>query len=144
MSALHHIANRTKTLPPLRVGIGGPVGSGKTTLLRRRAAAAFAQEITNDAYGHHGQQRKHQDVAKSLTHAQAACQPSQSQAGSQATEHGTPWAFSRRRWCRRRGGWFSRRRLARCCRFSRFTLCDIAGLLARRFAAAHATSSLCI
>ena len=22
MSALHHIANRTKTLPPLRVGIG--------------------------------------------------------------------------------------------------------------------------
>jgi len=33
MTALHHIANRTKTLPPLRVGIGGPVGSGKTTLL---------------------------------------------------------------------------------------------------------------
>ena len=33
MSALHHIANRTKNLPPLRVGIGGPVGSGKTTLL---------------------------------------------------------------------------------------------------------------
>lgn len=30
---LHHIANRTKPLPPLRVGIGGPVGSGKTTLL---------------------------------------------------------------------------------------------------------------
>ena len=32
-SALHHIPNRTKKLPPLRVGIGGPVGSGKTTLL---------------------------------------------------------------------------------------------------------------
>jgi len=25
--------NRTKSLPPLRVGIGGPVGSGKTTLV---------------------------------------------------------------------------------------------------------------
>ena len=34
MSAvLHHVPNRTKKLPPLRVGIGGPVGSGKTTLL---------------------------------------------------------------------------------------------------------------
>lgn len=33
MTALHHIKNRTKKLPPLRVGIGGPVGSGKTTLL---------------------------------------------------------------------------------------------------------------
>jgi ATP-binding cassette subfamily C protein LapB len=32
--SFHHIANRTKKLPPLRVGIGGPVGSGKTTLLR--------------------------------------------------------------------------------------------------------------
>ena len=32
-STLHHIAHRTKNLPPLRVGIGGPVGSGKTTLL---------------------------------------------------------------------------------------------------------------
>jgi urease accessory protein len=31
--ALHHIPGRTKRLPPLRVGIGGPVGSGKTTLL---------------------------------------------------------------------------------------------------------------
>ena len=30
---LHHIPFRTKKLPPLRVGIGGPVGSGKTTLL---------------------------------------------------------------------------------------------------------------
>jgi len=33
MTALHHIPKRTKKLPPLRVGIGGPVGSGKTTLL---------------------------------------------------------------------------------------------------------------
>ncbi len=31
--AMHQIPRRTKTLPPLRVGIGGPVGSGKTTLL---------------------------------------------------------------------------------------------------------------
>jgi urease subunit alpha len=30
---LHRIAHRDKKLPPLRVGIGGPVGSGKTTLL---------------------------------------------------------------------------------------------------------------
>ena len=30
---LHHIAGRTKRLPPLRVGVGGPVGSGKTTLV---------------------------------------------------------------------------------------------------------------
>ena len=30
---LHHIANRSKRLPPLRVGVGGPVGSGKTTLV---------------------------------------------------------------------------------------------------------------
>ncbi|MBI3368608.1 MAG: urease accessory protein UreG [Burkholderiales bacterium] len=27
-SALHSIANRSKKLPPLRVGVGGPVGSG--------------------------------------------------------------------------------------------------------------------
>ena len=32
-TALHHIANRTRKLPPLRVGVGGPVGSGKTTLV---------------------------------------------------------------------------------------------------------------
>ena len=34
MIHLHHIRNRGKKLPPLRVGIGGPVGSGKTTLLQ--------------------------------------------------------------------------------------------------------------
>ena len=32
MTSLHHIPHRTKKLPPLRVGIGGPVGSGKTAL----------------------------------------------------------------------------------------------------------------
>ena len=53
-SALHHIANRTKKLPPLRVGIGGPVGSGKTALMdllcksmRERYDIAA---ITNDIY----------------------------------------------------------------------------------------------
>jgi urease accessory protein len=54
MSTLHHIANRTKKLPPLRVGIGGPVGSGKTTLLEMLCKAMRAQydlvAITNDIY----------------------------------------------------------------------------------------------
>lgn len=51
---LHHIANRTKPLPPLRVGIGGPVGSGKTTLLEMLCKAMRDQydlvAITNDIY----------------------------------------------------------------------------------------------
>ena len=54
MSALHHIKNRTKKLPPLRVGIGGPVGSGKTTLLEMLCKAMKAKydlvAITNDIY----------------------------------------------------------------------------------------------
>jgi len=54
MSTLHHIANRTKHLPPLRVGIGGPVGSGKTTLLEMLCKAMRTQydlvAITNDIY----------------------------------------------------------------------------------------------
>ena len=54
MSTLHHIPNRTKTLPPLRVGIGGPVGSGKTTLLEMLCKAMREQydlvAITNDIY----------------------------------------------------------------------------------------------
>ena len=54
MTALHHIPNRTKKLPPLRVGIGGPVGSGKTTLLEMLCKAMRAQydlvAITNDIY----------------------------------------------------------------------------------------------
>ncbi len=53
-SKLHHIANRTKQLPPLRVGIGGPVGSGKTTLLEMLCKAMREQydlvAITNDIY----------------------------------------------------------------------------------------------
>jgi urease accessory protein len=53
-SPMHHIANRTKKLPPLRVGIGGPVGSGKTTLLEMLCKAMKAKydlvAITNDIY----------------------------------------------------------------------------------------------
>ncbi|HEY9096598.1 MAG TPA: urease accessory protein UreG [Hydrogenophaga sp.] len=54
MTALHNIPNRTKSLPPLRVGIGGPVGSGKTTLLEMLCKAMREQydliAITNDIY----------------------------------------------------------------------------------------------
>ena len=54
MTALHHIPNRTKKLPPLRVGIGGPVGSGKTTLLEMLCKAMRDKydlvAITNDIY----------------------------------------------------------------------------------------------
>nr|WP_297528894.1 urease accessory protein UreG [uncultured Roseateles sp.] len=53
-SALHHIPGRTKRLPPLRVGIGGPVGSGKTTLLEMLCKAMREKwdlvAITNDIY----------------------------------------------------------------------------------------------
>jgi urease accessory protein len=53
-SALHHIPHRTKKLPPLRVGIGGPVGSGKTTLLEMVCKAMRDKydliAITNDIY----------------------------------------------------------------------------------------------
>ncbi len=45
---------RTKKLPPLRVGVGGPVGSGKTTLLEMLCKAMREQydlvAITNDIY----------------------------------------------------------------------------------------------
>jgi urease accessory protein len=45
---------RTKRLPPLRVGVGGPVGSGKTTLLEMLCKAMRSQydlvAITNDIY----------------------------------------------------------------------------------------------
>jgi urease accessory protein len=54
ISALHHIPNRTKKLPPLRVGIGGPVGSGKTTLLEMLCKNMRERwdliAITNDIY----------------------------------------------------------------------------------------------
>ena len=52
--SLHHIAHRTKKLPPLRVGIGGPVGSGKTTLLEMLCKTMRERYdlvvITNDIY----------------------------------------------------------------------------------------------
>jgi urease accessory protein len=54
MTALHHIPHRTKKLPPLRVGIGGPVGSGKTTLLEMLCKSMRHKwdlvAITNDIY----------------------------------------------------------------------------------------------
>ncbi len=47
-------ARRTKKLPPLRVGIGGPVGSGKTTLLEMLCKGMRERydlvAITNDIY----------------------------------------------------------------------------------------------
>ncbi|MBB6577366.1 urease accessory protein [Comamonas odontotermitis] len=53
-SALHHIPLRSKKLPPLRVGIGGPVGSGKTTILEMLCKAMRDRwdliAITNDIY----------------------------------------------------------------------------------------------
>ncbi len=54
MTTLHNIPNRTKKLPPLRVGIGGPVGSGKTTLLEMLCKSMRQKwdlvAITNDIY----------------------------------------------------------------------------------------------
>ena len=54
MTPLHHIPRRTKKLPPLRVGIGGPVGSGKTTLLEMLCKQMREKwdlvAITNDIY----------------------------------------------------------------------------------------------
>ena len=54
ITTLHHIPNRTKKLPPLRVGIGGPVGSGKTTLLEMLCKEMRTRwdliAITNDIY----------------------------------------------------------------------------------------------
>ena len=54
MNPLHHIPHRLKKLPPLRVGIGGPVGSGKTTLLEMLCKSMRVRydlvAITNDIY----------------------------------------------------------------------------------------------
>jgi urease accessory protein len=45
---------RTKKLPPLRVGVGGPVGSGKTTLVEKLCKAMRERwdlvVVTNDIY----------------------------------------------------------------------------------------------
>ena len=53
-SALHHIPGRTKKLPPLRVGVGGPVGSGKTTLVEMLCKTMRDRwdliVVTNDIY----------------------------------------------------------------------------------------------
>ncbi len=53
-NALHRIPGRTKKLPPLRVGVGGPVGSGKTTLLEMLCKAMRERweivVVTNDIY----------------------------------------------------------------------------------------------
>jgi urease accessory protein len=53
-TALHHIARRTKRLPPLRVGVGGPVGSGKTTLVEMLCKGMRERYdivvVTNDIY----------------------------------------------------------------------------------------------
>jgi urease accessory protein len=54
MTALHSVPGRTKKLPPLRVGIGGPVGSGKTTLVEMLCKTMRSQYdlvvVTNDIY----------------------------------------------------------------------------------------------
>ena len=51
---LHTIPGRTKKLPPLRVGVGGPVGSGKTTLVEMLCKTMRERwdlvVITNDIY----------------------------------------------------------------------------------------------
>ena len=53
-SPLHRIKGRSKRLPPLRVGVGGPVGSGKTTLLEMLCKAMRGRwdlvVVTNDIY----------------------------------------------------------------------------------------------
>jgi urease accessory protein len=54
MNSLHAIPGRTKPLPPLRVGVGGPVGSGKTTLVEMLCKTLRTRYdlvvVTNDIY----------------------------------------------------------------------------------------------
>ena len=54
MNRLHAIAGRSKKLPPLRVGVGGPVGSGKTTLVEMLCKTMRERwdlvVVTNDIY----------------------------------------------------------------------------------------------
>lgn len=54
MHDISALGGRTRKLPPLRVGIGGPVGSGKTTLLENLCKALYPEldiiAITNDIY----------------------------------------------------------------------------------------------
>ena len=82
-TALHHIANRTRKLPPLRVGVGGPVGSGKTTLVEMLCKAMRETYdlvvVTNDIYTKedqrlltvaglgHGEIERFEDVAGDLS-----------------------------------------------------------------------------
>lgn len=54
MHDISSLSNRSKSLPPLRVGVGGPVGSGKTTLLEMVCKKMYPEydliAITNDIY----------------------------------------------------------------------------------------------
>ncbi|MCK9510540.1 MAG: urease accessory protein UreG [Pigmentiphaga sp.] len=54
MHDISRLSARTKKLPPLRVGVGGPVGSGKTSMLEALCKAMYPEYdlvvITNDIY----------------------------------------------------------------------------------------------